>query len=529
MQKSLFLVICAVALSACTGPAATGTAASDQAVVDVEGGALTGAQIGGVWVYKGIPFAAPPVGSLRWRAPQPVVAWQGVRDATRFASACLQRLREGGTASFYGQIVDRMDEDCLYLNVWTTQAPEARAPVMVWIHGGGLTSGHGAEATYDGSALAKRGVVLVTINYRLGPLGYLAHPLLSAESEHRASGNYGTLDQIAALRWVQQNIARFGGDPGRVTIFGESAGSWSVNHLMATPLANGLFHRAIGESGGGFGSFGSVISKIEAEAIGENFASAVGGDTTPRSLDVLRAKTGDELMKPQVGRLAANIDGWVFPDGIYDIFAAGKQHDVPVIIGSNADEDASLGGRTPTTLAEYKKAAGEYGPLASAYLKTYPASNDAEATIARIASQTDQNFGWEMRTWARMMETVSSKAYLYFFSRVPPGPESPRRGAYHAAEIVYVFGNLGKSPYPYANRSYDDVDRKLSTLMVSYWINFAHNGHPNGDGLPTWPAYARASDEALEFGDTVQVRKGVRSARLDFMDQYYGKRRSATN
>jgi para-nitrobenzyl esterase len=210
MQQTLLLVLSAVALSACAGPAATGAAARDQTVVAVEGGRIAGAQIDGVWVYKGIPFAAPPIGPNRWRPPQPVVAWEGVRDATRFAPACLQRLREGVTASFYGQIVDRMDEDCLYLNVWTTQAPEAKAPVMVWIHGGGLTSGHGAEATYDGSALAQRGVVLVTTNYRLGPFGYLAHPLLSAESAHRASGNYGTLDQIAALTWVQKQIARFG-------------------------------------------------------------------------------------------------------------------------------------------------------------------------------------------------------------------------------------------------------------------------------------------------------------------------------
>jgi para-nitrobenzyl esterase len=309
-----------------------------------------------------------------------------------------------------------------------------------------------------------------------------------------------------------------------VTIFGESAGSWSVNHLMATPLANGLFHRAVGESGGGFGSFGTVISKAEAEVVGEKFAAALAGGNTPPSLDVLRAKMGDEVMKPQVGRMAANIDGWVFPDSIYNIFAAGKQHDVPVIVGSNADETS-----TPTTLAEYTKAAREYGPLASVYLKTYAASNDAEAANAHSASQTDQRFGWEMRTWARMMETVSSKAYLYFFSRVPPGPEPARRGAYHAAEIVYVFGNLGKSPYPYANRSYDEVDRKLSNLMRSYWVNFATNGDPNGEGLPAWPASMRTADEALEFGDTVQVRKDVRSERLDFMDKYYAARRTATN
>jgi para-nitrobenzyl esterase len=204
------LVLSAVALNACCGPVAT-TAATDQTVVTVDGGRIAGAQIDGVWVYKGIPFAAPPVGKLRWQPPQPVVAWEGVRDGTRLAPACVQRIRTGDSADFYGQIVERMDEDCLYLNIWTTQAPQAHAPVMVWIHGGGLTSGHGGEVTYDGAALAKRGVVLVTVNYRLGPFGYLTHPLLSAESERRVSGNYGTLDQIAALSWVQGNITRFGG------------------------------------------------------------------------------------------------------------------------------------------------------------------------------------------------------------------------------------------------------------------------------------------------------------------------------
>jgi para-nitrobenzyl esterase len=248
--------------------------ADGRAAVAVDGGRITGALAPGsdmVWTYKGIPFAAPPVGNLRWREPQPVVPWQGVREATGFGRACLQSLRQEG--SFYGQMVDQMGEDCLYLNVWTAARPDERRPVMVWIHGGGLTSGHGGEVTYDGTALATRGVVLVTINYRLGPFGYFAHPLLSAESAHRASGNYGILDQIAALRWVQKNIARFGGDPGRVTIFGESAGSWSVNYLVATPLAKGLFHRAIGQSGGGFGSaLGMAYPKAEVEAGGEALA-----------------------------------------------------------------------------------------------------------------------------------------------------------------------------------------------------------------------------------------------------------------
>ncbi len=529
---SVAFLIAALLLSACAGPEAIQDSTTNRAIVAIDGGKIAGARdADAVWSYKGIPFAAPPIGKLRWRPPQPVVAWEGERDATRFAPACLQTRRAEG--SFYGQIVDRMDEDCLYLNIWTSSAPDARVPVMVWIHGGGLTSGHGGEATYDGSALAKRGVVVVTINYRLGPLGYFAHPLLAAESDHRASGNYGILDQIAALTWLQKNIARFGGDSGRVTIFGESAGSWSVHHLVASPLAKGLFHRAIGESGGAFGSFGTVYSKAEQEAHGETFVkSLLGADTAP-SLEALRAKTGEDVMAARGGggRSSPNVDGWVFPDTIYNIFASGTENHVPVIVGSNADEYATLGGaaRAPMTPADYKKYARDtYGNLADAFLATYSAANENETVKARIASATDQSFGWEMRTWAAMTQTAASSAYLYFFSRVPPGPDAAKNGAYHAAEIIYVFGNLGKSPYPYANAAYDDTDRKLSRLMVSYWLNFATKGDPNGEGLPVWPVYTRKTDEALELGDNVRVVSGNRKSRLDFMDKYYAGRRAAT-
>jgi para-nitrobenzyl esterase len=552
-QTALLFILGALTwLSACAVPDAT-RARVDRALVTVEGGTISGAPASegeAVWVYKGIPYAAPPVGELRWRPPRPVEPWDGVRKATQFAPACMQPRRPAD--SFYGQIVDeadaphklRMAEDCLYLNVWTAAPPDDRAPVMVWIHGGGLSSGHGAEVTYDGIALARRGVVVVTINYRLGPFGYLAHALLSKESEHQASGNYGTLDQVAALEWVQKNIAAFGGEPKRVTIFGESAGSWSINHMMATPLAKGLFHGAIGQSGGGFGSFGSgsrfsgrAYKKAEVEAAGERFAEALVGPDASPSLEVLRSKTAEEVMAAmavpsRAFRISPNVDGWVFPDTIYNIFAAGAQNDVPVIVGSNADEGASLGGaaRGPTTIGEYRKyARTEFGELADAFLAAYPAKSDEEARHGRIGSYTDQSFGWEMRMWARMMDTVSSKAYLYFFSRVAPSTDAERYGAFHAAEIIYVFNSIGKSPYPYANRDYDDTDRKLSNLMASYWVNFATRGNPNGDSMPEWPAYSRDADEALEFGDTVQVRHGIRKDRLDFQDRYYAAQRGKTN
>ena len=542
LRHELLLLGVVACLSGCVGSDAAGDAVDagdplvDPGVVTVTGGLVSGVSIDDtdVWSYKGIPFAAPPVGALRWRPPQPIASWEGVRDSTAFGPACLQPLRE--VSSFYGQIVDEdeMDEDCLYLNVWTAAQPNERKPVMVWIHGGGLSSGHGGEATYDGTALAQRGVVVVTINYRLGPLGYLAHPLLVAESEHDASGNYGTLDQVAALRWVRDNIAAFGGDPGRVTIFGESAGSWSVHHMVATPLANGLFHRAIGESGGGFGSFGTAYSRSEMETVGTTFADTLLGPDAPVSLEALRATSGEEVMavRRDGGRYSPNVDGWVLPNTILNIFARGEQNDVPVIVGSNADEDATLGGGRlePMTVPAYHAyARRRYSDLAERFLETYPAQTDADTVSARIAAGTDERFGWEMRTWARMMESAPSNAYYYFFSRVPPSPDSDRNGAFHAGEIIYVFDNLGKSPHTYANQNYDDTDHHLSNVMASYWVNFATTGDPNGEGLPRWPVYTREADELLDLGDIVQVRSGVREDRLDFMDTYYAQQRSETN
>jgi para-nitrobenzyl esterase len=516
--------------------AAPAAGQSAGAVVTVEGGQLAGAPspLGEeVMVFRGVPFAAPPVGELRWRPPQPAAAWEGVRDATEAAPACIQSPLPAEVQSFYNAGVDRMDEDCLYLNIWTAAEPDDSAPVMVWIHGGGLAIGNSADITYDGTRLAQRGGVLVTINYRLAALGYLAHPLLSAESEHGASGNYGTLDQVAALGWIQRNIAAFGGDPSRVLIFGESAGSWSVNHLMATPFARGLFHAAIGESGGGFGSMGRAQTKADIETAGERFVEALLGDGATPSLAAMRAASADEILAvaPELVLSTATVDGWVFPDTVYNIFAAGQQHDVPVIVGSNADEMSILGGAAGgENLEQYRESIrNEYGDRADEFLQTFPAETDKEAQRARIASGTDATFGWEMRTWARMMETVSSPAYLYFFSRIPPAPDAERYGAYHTAEIPYVFDNFGVSPHPYANRDYIDNDRRLSDILASYWVNMAATGNPNSEGLPEWPAYDPAADAALHIGDTIVVEQGIRKERLDFFDRFYAAQREGNN
>jgi para-nitrobenzyl esterase len=524
---------CGSATDSTVATSASADAPPARRVVAVDGGQITGVPPSPgdqVWVYKGVPYAAPPVGDRRWRPPQSVEPWAGVKEATNAAPACLQTKRPEG--SFYGQVVDQMSEDCLYLNIWTAAGENARAPVMVWIHGGALTSGHGLEVTYDGAALARRGVVLVTINYRLGPFGYLSHPLLAAESEHKASGNYGILDQIAALQWVRRNIARFGGNPERVTIFGESAGSWSVHHLVSSPLAKGLFHGAIGQSGGGFGAFGAAYPKANTETDGVQFVNALLGDVEP-TLAAMRAKSGEEVLaapRAPGSRLSPTIDGWVFPTSIRQIFADGRQNPVPVIVGSTADEGTSLGaGGTGSVSPEAFRAGARktYGALSKSFLSTYPSRSADEATKSQVAAFTDQHLGWEMRTWARMTAAKGIPTYAYFFSRVAPGPDAARLGAFHAGEIIYVFDNLGRSPFPYANRAYDHTDLQLSKQMASYWVNFAKTGNPSGDGLPAWPAYTRDQDEVLEFGDTISVSRGVRAERLDFMDRFDEARRAA--
>ena len=527
------LALVFVLLPATGAPAA---AQSAGATVTVEGGQLAGAPSAlgeEVMAFRGVPFAAPPVGELRWRPPQPAAAWDGVRDATEAEPACIQNEIPAEVQTFYNAGVDRMSEDCLYLNVWTAAEADDSAPVMVWIHGGGLAIGNSADITYDGTRLAQRGVVLVTINYRLAALGYLAHPLLSGESEHGASGNYGTLDQVAALGWIQRNIAAFGGDPSRVLIFGESAGSWSVNHMMATPLARGLFHAAIGESGGSFGSMGRAQGKADIEAAGESFVEALLGDGVTPSLEAMRGASADEILAvaPELVVSAAAVDGWVFPDTVYNIFAAGEQHDVPVIVGSNADEMSILGGTAGAeTLEQFRETTrAQYGEHADAFLETFPASTDEEAQQAFVAGGTDATFGWEMRTWARLMETVSSPAYLYFFSRIPPAPDAELYGAYHTAEIPYVFDNFGVSPHPYANRDYTDTDRLLSDILASYWVNMAATGNPNSEGLPEWPAYDPEADAALHIDDTITVEQGIRKERLDFFDRFYAAQREGNN
>ncbi|HSK43398.1 MAG TPA: carboxylesterase/lipase family protein, partial [Candidatus Binatia bacterium] len=504
--------------------------------VKVEQGLLAGTSgsSADVRVYRGVPFAAPPVGDLRWKAPQPTAKWQGVRQATEFSNACWQT-QYPAAAAIYQAKLPPLSEDCLYLNLWTpAKSAKDRLPVMVWIHGGGFTRGFSGTSSYNGEVLARKGAVIVTINYRLGIFGFFAHPELTAESGHHASGNYALLDQIAALQWVQKNISAFGGDPTRVTIFGESAGSWAVNALMASPLAKGLFQHAIGESGG---LFSPMKTLDEAEKEGAKLAAALisapasdatpaaAKDTaTPSALKTLRAKTAEELLKASDSEtVRAVVDGWVLPQSVATIFAEGRQNDVPLMVGYNADEGTALAPQAVNLKAMMfiGGAHQRYGPQADTFLKIYPAASDEEAVSSFYSAYRDQIFGWEMRSWARMAtKSGHQPAYMYYFNRRPPGPQSARLRAFHASEIAYVFGTF-VWPFPW-----EDTDKKLSDAMTSYWVSFAASGNPNSASLTKWPAYTAKDDQVMEFGDQTAVRTEINKAGLDFFDAYYQAVRS---
>jgi len=486
--------------------------------VRVEQGLLSGVAGASpeVRVFKGVPFAAAPVADLRWRAPKPAPKWTGVRNAAEFSAICMQRRPN---AAGIGPEPRPMGEDCLYLNIFTAaKTANDKLPVMVWIHGGALTAGAGSIPPYDGEQLAKKGVVVVTINYRLGVFGFFAHPDLTKESDRHASSNYGLLDQIAALEWVQRNIAAFGGDPKCVTIFGESAGSWSTNLLAASPLARGLFHRVVGESGG---QFEPMKSLAQAEEAGAKFGTLA--ELRAKPAEDLQASLGASFVGAAGGYSGPVVDGWCLPEDVYSIYARGKQNDVPVLIGSNADEGTMFTPANVTLQSLKESAQRRFGPAADAFLKLYPAQSDAEAWQAQAAGMRDQTFGWEMRTWARMQtKTGHSKVFLYFFSRVPPGPAAARMGAFHSAEIAYVFHNTHRPVRPW-----EETDHQLSGLMSSYWVNFATTGDPNGKGLPAWPAYSPTADLLMGFGDKVEVVPVPHKPALDFLDVYFENQRKS--
>ncbi len=473
-----------------------------------------------VQVFRGIPYAASAAGANRWKPPQAVVPWDGVRACTEFGPACPQ-LPYPKESAFYRD-PEPQSEDCLSLNVWSAAVgAKERQPVMVWIHGGALTRGSGAIGVYDATALAKKGVVVVTINYRLGPLGFFAHSELTAESPEHASGNYGFLDQIAALKWVHENIARFGGDAGCVTIFGESAGAQSVCALVASPLAKGLFHRAIAESGS---AFRPVPNLAAAERQGALLTEAAGA----KSLNELRQVPGEKLLdvasSRSDGRGGPNVDGWFLPEDALTIFAHGRQNNVPTIVGSNANEMTTLSpvASRPKTL---KALDGQIALLLgdpAEVKRLYPAASDDDATRAYLDIVGDVAFTLPARMWARWDIQAGGRAYLYQFTHVTSLAASAGLGAPHAAEIAYVFNNLDR-----LKRPFDETDRKLADTMSTYWTAFARTGDPNAAGLPEWKPYDAQGEPAIDFGATVKLASHVRQEKLDVLEGLMQKRRQA--
>jgi len=476
----------------------------------------------GIYVFRGIPYAAPPVGNLRWHAPQPAARWTGVRKMDQFQSRCVQPLRTNPREA-------QGSEDCLYLNVWTpAKSASDKLPVMLWIHGGGFRDGTGAMLLHDGEQLARKGVVLVTINYRLGVLGFLAHPELTTESDRHASGNYGLMDAIASLEWVERNIARFGGDPAKVTIFGQSAGSMAVNCLQASPLAKGLFRAVIGESGASFNGMLNNGALAEAEAMGVKFAASVGAT----SLADLRARPAAELTTAGFSA-GPNTDGYVLPEAPLALFQEGKANLVPALIGSNSDE-GRLFARGRMSAHEFvEQAHRRFGAAAGEYLKLYPADSDAQAMESRQRSGTEENMGLNVRLWAEAQAKAGVRAYVYYFTRVTPGgapvntaPDVPRLGAPHGEELAYVSNSIGnaealRNSDTFRNAQPDAYDLKLADMVSSYWVNFARTLDPNGGSLPRWPAFDPAhSDLVMELGDKVGMRAHPDNAGIVFLEKH---------
>jgi len=500
------------------------------AQVKVAQGLLEGTEEHGMQVFRGIPFAAPPVGALRWHEPRPAQSWPGVRKADKFGPACPQ-----GRVEADGKLGADISEDCLYLNVWTPAKSGEKLPVLVWIYGGGFAAGRTSDPVFDGAALASKGVVYVSVAYRVGVMGFLAHPELSAENRKlhgvAASGNYGLLDMVESLKWVKQNIAAFGGDPRKVTIWGESAGAMAVSMLTVSPQAKGLFHGAISDSGGSFGAVRTPTApgeNLPPLAIAEQGGVTLAGKLGAGSLEALRAKGAGEVMAQTRGVAGVGwpvLDKWVIPDDQFVLYEKGKYNDTPILVGINSDEGASFS-RTSDPAQFQAETKVRFGPVADRIFKAYPP--DANGSIKQAARDVmrEASFGWHTWVWARLQsERGGSPAYVYYMDQRPPYAADSRNadvaGVPHGAELPYVFQKLDLTPMPWT-----DADRRISDAMATYWTNFAKTGNPNDTGMPEWPAFTAKDQQRMVFKGTAQAKPYDNVAQLEAMDAYFAWRRT---
>ena len=508
--------------------------ASNPLVIKTNKGKVRGAYTADKQVreFKGIPYAAPPVGDLRWQPPQPAAKWKGVRDATAFGNRCMQapiysdmRFRDPGPS-----------EDCLNLNVWTpANAKKGKLPVMVWVFGGGYQAGGTSEWRQDGQFLAHRNVVVVSMNYRLGIFGFFVNSELAAESPHHASGNYGLMDQNAAIEWVQKNIAKFGGDPHNITIFGESAGSMSVSSLMASPLSRGRFQHAIGESGGAFFTGTRGMQPLEVrEKKDADYARDVFGTSSVAELrKIPAAKMLDEMMKPGTPRshFGVDVDGWFLPESVHDIYAAGQQAHVPLLAGWNADEQRAeviFANPQPTAQSFKEWAEKEFGANAEEFLKLYPGETDAEAVLSAGDFASDNFIVYSTWRWLEaQVDTGNAPVYHYRFDLGGPGDKfHPKAiGAFHSDDIEYVFGTLDSR----LGATWRPEDYKLSNEIGEYWTNFARTGNPNGNDLPNWPTYGAPKWIVMHLNATLEAKPDATRARHEFLKKVWETQPSATS
>jgi para-nitrobenzyl esterase len=513
---ALALMACASAPSAQTAP-----------VVTTPAGAVRGQAHGDILTFKGLPYAAPPVGEMRWRPPAPAARWNGVRDATAFGPACVQPTLV--IQSIYSADLGRTSEDCLTLNVWTPSTA-GKAPVMVWIHGGALVTGSSKETLYDGARMAREGMVMVSINYRLGVLGWLAHPDLSAESPAGISGNYGLMDQVAALEWVKRNIASFGGDPEQVTIAGESAGGLSVLYLMTSPLAQGLFARTIAQSAYMISTPELKTARFGAPSA-EDAGAALSRALQAPSLRVLRGMDPQTLTdRAAIGGFSpfGAIDGKVLPAQLINVFDQGRQAKVPVLAGFNSGEIRSLrmlAPPTPASAADYERTIRDrYGDLADAFLQLYPSSNMVESILA---NSRDALYGWTSERLVRSQTAASKPSFLYLFDHGYPAADDANLHAFHAAELPYMFGTLDRTPPRWPRIPQTDRETRLSDAMISYWAGFVRDAQPRATGAPVWCPYGSDAN-FMRFGDVPTPQHDLLPGMVELHEEAV-RRRAAAN